>query len=391
MKTKLLLFAFTVALLSLRAVGDAPAVPQYAITDLGLLQAPKYGSVEMGAFALNDAGQVVGGDSHAFLWSGGKRTDLGALPKEGTEDFAYSVARGINSHGQVVGSSGSFGPIVMSGLQFARGILYGNGRLRQLTQRNSSFEPYAINDRGLIVGLDGYRGFLYKNGRLIPLGTLSNVPAGNRSTARAINNSAQVVGWSTVNRGMFGAPYVEVGRLVKRQGKWVEETVRRVPTRTFFTHACLWRVIGKSVRQRDLGTLPGWVNSYAYGINDRGEVAGSISDATGRPYGVDTDLADTGGRAEAFLWRGGRMTGLGTLPGSRSSEAHGINNAGAVVGQSDNRAFLWQGRKMQDLNALLPAASGWTLEEAQAINSRGQIAGSGMRDGQRHAFLLTPR
>jgi len=390
MKMRLILFTLTAAFCLRAAAAPAP-IPRYVINDLGALSDLKYGHVETGAQAINDAGQVVGGDTHAFLWSSGKKTDLGTLPPEGPEDFAGSVAYGINNRGLVVGTSGSFGPIVMSGLQFARGILYQNGRLRQLTQKNESFEPYAVNNRGQIVGLDAYRGFFYENGRLTQLGTLSHVPVGNRSTARAISNAGQVVGWSTVNAGTSGPPYGAIDRLAKRQGKWVEETVRRVPTRTFFTHACLWRVSGKAVRPRDLGTLPGWANSYAYGINDRGEVTGSVSDATGRPYGVDTDKEDMDGRAEAFLWRSDKMMGLGTLPGCRSSEAYGINNSGAIVGSSGRRAFVWQSGKMQDLNALIPAKSDWVLEEARAINNKGQIAGNGTLHGQPHAFLLTPQ
>ena len=45
---------------------------------------------------------------------------------------------------------------------------------------------------------------------------------------------------------------------------------------------------------------------------------------------------------------------------------------------------------MRDLNATLPADSGWTLEKAKAINNRGQIIGSGTLNGQAHMFLLTP-
>lgn len=85
------------------------------------------------------------------------------------------------------------------------------------------------------------------------------------------------------------------------------------------------------------------------------------------------------------------MTGLGTLPGCRSSEAFGINNNGIIVGQSDGKAFLWQGGKMRDLNALIPAEAGWVLTEANAINNKGQIVGNGQLHGQPHAFLLTPR
>jgi hypothetical protein len=39
---------------------------------------------------------------------------------------------------------------------------------------------------------------------------------------------------------------------------------------------------------------------------------------------------------------------------------------------------------------LIPAGSGWTLEEAHAINDSGQIAGFGLFNGKTQAYLLTP-
>ena len=366
-----LFFFLSLIWLPLPTEADAPVVAGFTVTDLGATP-NEYNSP--GALALNDVGQVVGGSGHAFLWDNGKTADLGSLRPEGPEDDTKSIAYGINNQGQIVGSSGSFGPIVMSGLQFARGILYERGTLRQFTTKNSSFEPYAINDKSQIVGLDSYRGFFYENGRLTEIGTLSRVPVGNRSTARALNSHRQVVGWSTVNSRLH-------------------DTSKELPA-----HAFLWQRNAKAGRRRerqdemrDLGTLPGWINSYAYGINDRGEVVGSVSDATGRPYGVDIDPTDTDGRADAFLWRDGKMTSLGTLPGSRDSEAYGIDDSGTIVGRSDGKAVAWQEGKIRDLNAFIPAGSGWVLQEARAINRKGQIVGIGTLAGKPHSFLLTPR
>jgi len=309
--------------------------------------------------AINDRGQVAGGyKDHAFLWSKGRMRDLGALPPTGPEDYAFSVAYGLNNRGIIVGSSGSFGPITMSGLEFARRIITKNGALRQLTDQNESFIPYAINDAGQVVGLNAYQGFFYTNGKLIPIGIFSSVTNGTRSLARSLNQHGQVVGWSTVR-------------------------IHQKAKHSYLaTHAFLWQRHGKSARMRDLGSLPGWANSYAYSINGQGEVAGSVSDAND-----DTDGVERVSHAAAFLWRGGRMISLGRLP---HSEAFGINDSTAIVGTSDAHAFLWTQGKMLDLNACLPAASGWTLEEARAINNRGQIVGSGRMQGQEHMFLLTP-
>jgi probable HAF family extracellular repeat protein len=46
---------------------------------------------------------------------------------------------------------------------------------------------------------------------------------------------------------------------------------------------------------------------------------------------------------------------------------------------------------MKDLNTLIPANSGWFLQEARGINDAGQIVGSGWNNGQYRAFVLTPR
>jgi hypothetical protein len=51
------------------------------------------------------------------------------------------------------------------------------------------------------------------------------------------------------------------------------------------------------------------------------------------------------------------------------------------------------GCQLTDLNTLLDASGkGWSLVSANGINSRHQVAGSGISpvDGQRHAVLLTP-
>ncbi|MGI4788077.1 MAG: DUF3466 family protein [Janthinobacterium lividum] len=340
----------------------AHAEPGYSIADLGPGAGADWAFYGSGAVAINDRGQVVGGQGHAFLWSEGKSVDLGALPPEGPLDDTDSVANGINAHGVIVGTSGSFRPVFMSGLVVARGFITEKNRLHQLTPHNSSFIPYAINDKDEIVGLDAYRGFFYAQGKLVPLGTLSTVPTGNRSTAWSINDQGQVVGWSIVD-----------SRLKTTQS-------------SLFTHAFLWKRGAHSGKMRDLGTLPGWVNSYAYGINRRGEVIGSVSDESGNTDGVRSDS-----HAEGFLWRKGKMTALGTLPGRRNSEAFGINDSSQIVGRSDAHAFLWNSGKMLDLNSTLSSASGWILEEARAINNHGQIIGNGTLNGQPHKFLLTPR
>ncbi|HLJ97577.1 MAG TPA: hypothetical protein VKU02_30735, partial [Gemmataceae bacterium] len=98
----------------------------------------------------------------------------------------------------------------------------------------------------------------------------------------------------------------------------------------------------------------------------------------------------------AFLYSGGVMNDLGTL-GGWGSYAYGINNQGQVVGTAQTaagswHAFLYSGGVMTDLNSQLPANSGWTaLTRANSINDAGQIIGSGINSaGFTHGFVLNP-
>ena len=92
-----------------------------------------------------------------------------------------------------------------------------------------------------------------------------------------------------------------------------------------------------------------------------------------------------------LIARGYALQSLG--PGA----ANAINTAGLIVGGnsvsgSATRAFLWRNGVATDLNTLIPANSGWTLNFASGINDRGQIVGWGVNfTGSIHAFLLTPQ
>jgi probable HAF family extracellular repeat protein len=130
----------------------------------------------------------------------------------------------------------------------------------------------------------------------------------------------------------------------------------------------------------DLDTLGG---SYAYGINNAGQIVG-VSAVTG------------GTTSHAALWQNGTMTDLGTLPGTNESSASAINQAGEIVGYSevfsgiDPHAALWRNGKIADLNSAIDSALGWTLEYGSDINDHGQIVGTGTIGGEQHGFLLTP-
>jgi probable HAF family extracellular repeat protein len=133
---------------------------------------------------------------------------------------------------------------------------------------------------------------------------------------------------------------------------------------------------------QDLGALDGGQSS-AFAINAKGHVTGMSSNGAS----VDKNVA---------FFYDGTMHSLGNLGGTGRGEA--INSSDVVVGESELtinsnpiHAFIYSNGPMQDLNNLIPAGSGWTLEYALGINDAGQIVGRGTYQGQPdQAYLLTP-
>ena len=179
-----------------------------------------------------------------------------------------------------------------------------------------------------------------------------------------------------------------------------------------------------------LGLLPGYPESEATGLNERGMVIGRLY----RREEIGVSPFAYGERSHAFVWQNGTMQDLGTLPGQQYTSANGLNDAGQVVGgtrsiqpvppemlkremaetrklhphgkatgmwssySEASRAFLWQDGKMYDLQQCLPKDSPWQLQSACAINSRGQIVALAIKDSgteaggmNTYAILLTPQ
>lgn len=134
---------------------------------------------------------------------------------------------------------------------------------------------------------------------------------------------------------------------------------------------------------RTLGAL-GSGNTEVRAINDLGDIVGYSHTAS-----VVTDF-------EAFVvFAGGHMQALGVLPGDDHSAADDINNNQWVIGESGNtRPFLWtQATGLIDLQTLVPAGSGWTIQSVDDINNNGQIVGAGRIEGISglFPFVLTIR
>jgi probable HAF family extracellular repeat protein len=100
---------------------------------------------------------------------------------------------------------------------------------------------------------------------------------------------------------------------------------------------------------------------------------------------------------QAFLYQVGDdsgMVSLGAFSESGSSEGWAVNDAGQVVGSSENLAFIYTDGKMYDLNTLIdpahPLPAGVTLHMASDINNQGCIIAGGGGNGEFGDYLLCP-
>jgi probable HAF family extracellular repeat protein len=290
----------------------------------------------------------------------------------------YSLACGINARGNVVGIAGKRlpeGTCVAHAFLWRRGIRTWLGASGQ-----QQCYAYSIDDRDQVAGYEASgsteHAVVWSNGKAKPL----NSDQSQFSHSYAVNNEGEVAGVADI-AGRYG-------------------------------HPCLWRK-GKEI---DLGALGG-SGGCVYGLNDRGQAVGYAfrklfggddmyceaalwQHGAIEPLGMGEAAYAINNRGQAvgapgFVWDNDHRKGvkLGTL-GGKYTNAFAINDLGQVVGKSDAfggkaHAFYWENGVMTDLNAVV-RAPGWELTEARGINARGQIVGSGLRNGRTHAYLLTP-
>lgn len=278
-------------------------------------------------YAVNSSGQVAGWGQAA---SGGQQAFVSA----GTGMQALPLGAGTESYAYGINDAGT-----IVGNTYVNGQSHGTiWTSAGATDLGANTYATAINSSGEVAGSNG-SAFVVLKGNVEDLAMPSGM---NWSAAYGINDAGVVVGDGRSANGTF-------------QG-------------------LIWNPDGSV---QTLGTLGG-VSSQAMGINNSGEVVGFASLATGYQH--------------AFSEVNGSMLDLGSLGGS--SYAYGINASGEIVGYSwlasgDQHAFIYLDGTMLDLNLLLPANSGWILEQAFGINDSGQITGMGLYNGQSTAFLMT--
>jgi len=209
------------------------------------------------------------------------------------------------------------------------------------------------------------------------------------ATANGIGNSGKVVGYARKYNDIAGTqailwdPSVNTLTILGNFGgpayasaiNSMEEVVGNSgdPSRAF-----IWN---HTDGMKDLGVLneEGW-RYYATDINDSGQVVGyarTVSD-----------------EYRAFIWD--RDVGMRLLSGDGDGLALAINRYRHTVGAQgtliglEGKAYLWGNGERIDLNQTIPVDSGWELREARGITDGGQICGTGLINGELHAFLLKP-
>ena len=148
----------------------------------------------------------------------------------------------------------------------------------------------------------------------------------------------------------------------------------------YFPHNRAYRITGGVIESLGTG---GFHNSFAFDINDAGQVVGSLRSATG-----------TSARLARFT-DGIGWEILGGVGGANAALA--INNHGTVVGSGVPDAgqvtavVFFDGHGLFDLDDLVPGTE-WNLLRAVDINDAGQILARGANTvtGEIRSLVLTP-
>lgn len=339
----------------------SPTFANSYIVDLNSKKVIDLGS-DVVANAINDAGQVVGQRSgHAFITGPGGM----GIRDIGTLGGAQSWASGINAAGQVVGWSNT-----SEGARHA--FITG---------------PDGVGMKDLGTGPDS----------VDSVSNIGTVVAKRSSSALAINNAGQVVGWfdGYIQRdsppaiymmhafitGPNGADMRDLGKDIApfnyTKGSGINAAGQVTGDKDSDPFIAVF-IIGQNGTDITLVGGLGGLQDFASGINDTGQVIGASRTAF-----------SAGDVLHAFVTgpAGVGIRDLGTL-GGPESQALGINDAGQVVGYSgiapgdyaDRHAFVADPNSMgmADLNSVVSPPAGVTFTGASAINNVGQIVASGM-------------
>lgn len=343
--------------------------PTDARAQVVLLPAVNTTTGESEAYAINDAGRVVGQTTAsnpgpprlAAQWVGGA---LNVLPSPAGAPLGGqqgNVAFGINNNGVAVGTAAW---PTASSVFAGRAVRWDNGVATDLGSAPgaSVTQARAINNNGEIAG-SGI-GSTLTAVRWTPSGTLQTLallPTHENSFAWDINASGRIVGQSGIGDFDFSTE----------------------------SNAVYWD--GTSVTA--LATPASFNQSLARGINDAGTIVGTSST-------FDFNDTFTYTAIQATVWDGATPTLLPLLSGLGFSTAQSINADGLIIGaayaDADSATFgegvpvLWDGGAVTDLRPLLaPSFASGARFRLTDINAAGQISGFAVTETGAQGFILT--
>lgn len=352
------------------------------------------------SYTYRDTAPVTLGTSHTFSVTFAALPNYQLIDLSSGAPFTNISPVAINDSGTIAATGNKSGS--------GTGVIYSAGAWAIIPPLpgQSSAQPFAISNTGVVVGSSGDRAFRYSAGVSTALGTLPMVPneIDQSNTATAISQDGRhIAGYTTVETHQNGnfTGFITATDFTAPGG----------PTPS----ACLK---GRSVQGNGLN------DSIAHGINSAGTLVGVITSSN--TFGEDREIyacpvqqvlgdGTTPGEALAineagdiagylwpgfekhipFLYAGGALNQLPIPAPYTFGDATGLNNSDVVIGiltavdPVRSASAVWHDGIAVLLNDLLPAGCvDWTLDTATAINNRGDIVGIGRKAGIAHAYLL---
>src|SRR5215831_3876014 len=351
-RSNLRFLAFSIALLSIALFPAATATtPQYQIYDIGVIDA---GDDASQGFGVSHGGIAVGRSirtdgSQAFTWT----LNGGIVGLPNLAGRSHAVSNSANDSGVVVGTAATtlFGTSRLP-------VMWQNGAVSQLPlpPGETLGDANSVNASTVAVGsVDAgisQRGVIYSGGNATII--TQTTPTGSYFlTAFGVNDSGRVVG----------------------QGIDPNNAPRNVG---------IVYDIGQNMAF-EVGALPGFNGALAFGVSNTGYVVGSsmLNQGSGLP----------------FIWSDqGGMVAVPLATGTSEGSARAVNSAGWVVGNDSSAfsiPFLYDGINTYRLADLIPPNSGWDLSmntssSADGISEDGVIVGTGVHNGETHAYAMVP-
>ena len=332
-------------------VSNGDTAPQYQIFDIGVVQTGDSASqglgVSVGGIGLGRSFRT--GGTQGFTWTQGG--GIVGLPNLSGRNYCLSA--GANDIGFVVGTCST----TFSG-SGRLPVMWQNGMVMQLPLPSGQTigDANDVNASGVAVGSvnggSAQRGVIYSGG------------------------AANVITQTTSNGSFFTTAFKinDVGRVI---GAGID------PTNAARNVGMVYDIGTSSAFE--VGALPNANGALAFDVSNTGFVVGAsmMNQGSGMPY----------------IWsQANGMTAIPLPTGTSSGSARGVNSNGWAVGTGSSSfaiPFLYDGANTYRLQDIIPANSGWDLSmntssSAMGISDDGVIVGTGVFNGQTHAYAMVP-